>query len=122
MEKSNFELAADEAALIFKKDMSIEIVIPNMKDEETVDFEENQNMFVAMAIAASSDSPLFRQVIGEKLEEMLGGSGGVEDPHDGGVDCDGCQGCSPILMETPPLGDDIPKSTCGPEDSSGEEC
>ena len=72
MEKTTFDLDAHEAALIFKKDFSIELVIPKMDDNEEVDFNENQNIFVAMAMAALADHPLQRQLVGAKLDEMLG--------------------------------------------------
>jgi hypothetical protein len=84
MEKTTFDLEANEAALIFKEDLSIEIVLPSVGDDEKVDVDKNQNIFVAIAIAASADNPMFRHVISNKMDEMLNG------PQAG---CGGCCGC-----------------------------
>lgn len=84
MDKTTFDLEANDAALIFKEDMSIEIVLPKIDDDEKIDVEKNQNMFVAIAIAASADNPMFRHVISNKMDEMLNG------PQAG---CGGCSGC-----------------------------
>ncbi len=71
MDKTTFDLEAEDCAIIFKKDMSSELVLPAISDDETVDFEENQNVFVAMAISASLNDPKFREIVGAKLDEMF---------------------------------------------------
>lgn len=117
MEKNTFDLGAGEAALIFKEDMSVDVILPKMDDTETVDMENNQNMFVAMAIAASTDNPMFRHVISNKLDEML-------NPEDTGAGCGGCGGCGPEIVDVVPeeVAEEVPKCTCGPEDCSCEDC
>ncbi len=71
MDKTTFDLEAEDCAIIFKKDMSSELVLPNITDDETVDFGKNQNVFVAMAISASLNDPKFREIISKKLDEMF---------------------------------------------------
>ena len=71
MDKTTFDLDAEDCAIIFKKDMSSELVLPEIKEDETVDFNENQNVFVAMAISASLNDPAFREIVGKRLDEMF---------------------------------------------------
>ncbi len=102
MEKTNFNLEADEAAIVFHKDMSTELILPKITDDETVDFEEYQNIFIAMAISASMSDPKFRELVGEKLNEMfkvvgssitVGQSSDEKVPSCDPSDCDkGCCG------------------------------
>jgi len=97
MDKETFELGLNDAAIIIKQDMSTEIVIPKMEDEDSITFEENQNVFVALAISAAMSDDNFRAVISAKLDEMF-----TKVEEDGGCDTDspdgpicptGCQGC-----------------------------
>ena len=98
MEKTTFDLDKKEAALIFHQDLSVELVLPKMDDSEEVHFDENQNIFVAMAIASLTDHPAMRQLVGAKLGQMMG----MAEEGCGG----GCGGC-----KTPPeVGDE---SGCG---------
>ena len=46
MDDTTFDLKADSAAIIFHSDMSTELILPKMDDEETVDFDTNQNIFI----------------------------------------------------------------------------
>jgi hypothetical protein len=85
MESTTFDLGPNEAALIFKQDMSIEMVLPKLEDDEEVNFDDNQNIFVAMAIGSLTDNPNFRQLVGGKLNEILGMAGGCS-----GSGCSGC--------------------------------
>jgi hypothetical protein len=94
MESTNFDLEATSAAIIFNKDMSTELVLPKMSDEEVVDFEENQNLFIAMAIASLLDDAGFRNYVSMKLETMFETMDAIRENNKGGCsDCGG--GCCP---------------------------
>ena len=71
MEKTNFELEAEDCVIVFKKDMTTELILPEIADDESIDFKVNQNVFVAMAISASMNDAGFRKIVGEKLDEMF---------------------------------------------------
>ena len=92
MDKNTFELGDNDAAIIFKHDMTTEIILPSMGDDDTVDFEKNQNMFVAIAISGSMSDENFRKIISDKLDVMFTKveeeSCDTEAPS-----CDGCKGC-----------------------------
>ena len=97
MDKNTFELGANDAAIIFKQDMSTEIMLPKMGDEETIDFDTHQNMFIAIAISGAMADDDFRKIIGAKLDTIFtaakeeGATCDVSDDQDPG--CGGCQGC-----------------------------
>jgi len=93
MDKETFELGANDAAIIIKQDMSTEIVIPKMEDEDNITFEENQNVFITLAISAAMSDDDFRALISAKLDEMFTKTDEDAscDPNDPG--CPGCQGC-----------------------------
>jgi len=97
-DESSFELGEEDAAIIFRKDMSVEMVLPNLPEDIEIDYDEYQNFYVTIAIMSSLDNPEFRQVIGKKIDEIL------------------------IDAAEEAAGVDIPKCTCGPEDCSCEEC
>lgn len=71
MDKTNFDLEATSAAILFHQDMSTELILPKMGDEEQVDFEANQNLFIAMAIVSLLDDAGFREYVGTKLNTMF---------------------------------------------------
>ena len=71
MDKTSFDLDANDCAIIFKEDMTTELILPKISDDETVEFETNQNIFVAMAISASMNDDAFRELVSQKLDEML---------------------------------------------------
>lgn len=101
----DFRLDADDAVIVFKKDMSTEIYVPNVGDENAqVNFEEHQHIFVAIAIMAMTNDPDFRELVSRKMDTLFtqenaepcapsscGGCGGgcgpdektEEDPGDG---------------------------------------
>ena len=91
-------LGPEDAAIVFRKDMSVEMILPNLPDDIEIDYEEYQNFYVTIAIMSSLDDPEFRRVIGKKIDEIL--TDAAEEA----------------------AGIDIPKCTCGPEDCSCEEC
>ena len=94
MDKNTFELGDNDAAIIFKQDMSTEIVLPEMEDDEAISFEEHQNMFVAIAISGSMADEAFRKVISAKLDTMFKNTekeASSCDTDDAG--CPGCKGC-----------------------------
>ena len=94
MDKNTFELGDSDAAIIFKQDMSTEIVLPEMANDEAISFEEHQNMFVAIAISGSMGDDDFRKVISAKLDTMFKKTeedAGSCDTDDSG--CPGCKGC-----------------------------
>ena len=102
MDDTTFDLKADSAAFIFHSDMSTELILPKMDDEETVDFDTNQNIFISMAIASLLDDEGFRKYVGTKLETMLETADALREDTDDAVITPNC--------------------TCGPEDCSCEEC
>lgn len=71
MEKTNFELDGKDCALVLKSNMEIEIVLPKFTDDEVVDFDENQNVFVAMAIASLFNDDDFKEMVGERIDDMM---------------------------------------------------
>jgi len=95
MDKNTFELEDNDAAIIIKADMSTEVVLPKMGDDENISFEEHQNVFITLAISGSMGDADFRKIIQNKLDEMFTKTAdecGDESPccpSDGG----GCQGC-----------------------------
>jgi len=98
--KKNFELDDGDAAVIIKADMTTELVIPKMDDDDEINFSENQNIFITLAIGACMGDQDFRKIIQVKLDTMFEK---VEpestEPEDvpecdtDGPDCGGCQGC-----------------------------
>jgi hypothetical protein len=93
----DFELGADDAAIVFKKDMSTDLYVPNGGDENAqVNFEEHQHIFVAIAIMASTNDQEFRTYISRKMDELFTK---VEPTEDAEVcapsSCDSCCGCGP---------------------------
>ena len=101
MDDTTFDLKADSAAIIFHSDMSTELILPKMDDEETVDFDTNQNIFISMAIVSLLDDEGFRKYVGTKLETMLETADALREDTDDAVI--------------------IPNCTCGPEDCSCKE-
>jgi len=93
MDKETFELDANDAAIIIKQDMSTEIVIPKMDDADSINFEENQNIFITLAISGAMGDDDFRAIISAKLDEMFAQVDETAscDPNEPG--CPGCQGC-----------------------------
>lgn len=71
MDKTNFDLDADSAAIIFHKDMSTELILPKMEDNEDVSFDEHRNIFMAIAVAALLDDEDFRKLAQSKIETMF---------------------------------------------------
>ena len=98
MDKTTFDLEADAAAIIFHKNMSSEIVLPDISDEETVDVYENQNMFVAMAILSLLDDEGFRKYVGAKLDDMLKTADNLKEDAVDAEDCPagGCACCDVV--------------------------
>ena len=94
MDKNTFELGDNDAAIIFKQDMSTEIMLPNMGDDETIDFDKHQNIFVAIAISGAMGDDDFRKVIGAKLDAMFTKVEEEKVDEDGcDTDTPGCGGC-----------------------------
>jgi len=111
MPESTFKLDDRDAAIVIKHDMTTEVIIPKLDDAEHVTFEDNQNIFITLAISGAMSDQNFRDVISAKLDEMftkaeedgVGGSGGEsesEDESESECDadqedpgCGGCKGC-----------------------------
>ncbi len=99
MDKETIEIGMNDAAIIIKQDMSTEIIIPKMEDEDNITFEENQNVFITLAISAAMSDDNFRALISAKLDEMFtkveeDGSCDTDSPDSpDSPDCGGCQGC-----------------------------
>ncbi len=100
-EKKNFELDDGDAAVIIKADMTTELVVPKMDDEDEINFGENQNIFITLAIGACMGDDDFREIIQAKLNTMFETMDPPPteppptEPEDApdGPSCDGCQGC-----------------------------
>ena len=92
MEKSDFQLGDMDAAIIFKQDMTTELILPNMSSEDVIDQKENPNLFLVLAISASLQDEEFSKLIYENLNKQM----------------------SEAVI--------VPRCTCGPEDCSCEDC
>ena len=104
MDKNTFELGDNDAAIIFKQDMSTEIMLPNMGDDETIDFEKHQNIFVAIAISGSMGDDDFRKVIGAKLDTMFNKADemkAADEDTSSVCPSSGCAGCDVKHEEDP---------------------
>jgi hypothetical protein len=97
----DFELDAEDAAIVFKKDMSTELYVPNAGDENAqVNFEEHQHIFVAIAIMASTNDQEFRELVSRKMDTLFTKVEPTENAEEcAPSDCGGCCGCGP--EETP---------------------
>jgi hypothetical protein len=71
MDKQTFELGDNDCAIVIKQDMSVEMVLPKMADEDRIDGREHQNVYITMAITASMADKPFKEVINAKLDEMF---------------------------------------------------
>ena len=94
MESRTYELESTSASIIFNQDMTTELMLPKVSDDEVVDFEENQNIFVAIAIASLMDDPQFRTMVGERMNHILSQAdteSGCSGCCSGGCDV-GCEG------------------------------
>lgn len=97
MEKTSFDLEANAAAIVFHSDMGTELILPKMDDEETVDFESNQNIFVAMAVVSLLDDDGFRKYVQTKLETMFETSEALREDNENptsGCPSGGCGSCA----------------------------
>ena len=93
-----FELEDADAAIIIKPDMTTELVIPKMDDDAEIKFDENQNIFITLAIGACMGDDDFRKLIQVKLDSMFENIEPVAaddscDPDEEGPGCGGCKGC-----------------------------
>lgn len=100
MDKKKFELEDGDAAVIIKADMTTELVIPKMDDDDEINFGENQNIFITLAIGACMADDDFREIIQAKLNTMFETvEPAPTEPDDApecdtdGPSCGGCQGC-----------------------------
>jgi hypothetical protein len=108
MDKTTFDLEATDAAMIFHSDMGTELILPKMDDEETVEFDTHQNIFVAMAIVSLLDDDEFRTFVQNKLEVMLETADALKEGDEDTVDVEaeacpagGCSCCSVTHEEDP---------------------
>ena len=69
--ETTFTLADNDCAIIFKQDMSTEMMLPDMGDDEVINFDEHQNMYLALAVVGSMGDEDFRKIISSKLDEMF---------------------------------------------------
>lgn len=92
MNNDEFKLDALDAAIVITKDMSVNMYLPKISDEETVNVDDNQNVFVIMAMMMSLDDPEFREWISKKIDMILAASDAMCTPPEGGCD-GGCCGC-----------------------------
>lgn len=110
MPESTFNLDDKDAAIIIKHDMTTEVIIPKLEDSEHVAFEDNQNIFITLAISGAMGDDNFKELISAKLDEMFkkaeedghgsvtdqedpGGTSGLADDEQEGPSCGGCKGC-----------------------------
>ena len=68
---TTFTLEDDACAIIIKKDMSTEMMLPNMKDDETIEFEDHVNIYVTMAITTGLNDGRLRDPITAIMDEMF---------------------------------------------------
>jgi len=71
MNDRTFELEGKDCAIIIKENMSTEVIIPKLAEDQNVTWEDNQNMFITIAISASMGQADFREVITKKLDEIM---------------------------------------------------
>lgn len=110
MDDNKFDLSKTSAAIIFNQDMSVELMLPKMSDDETIDFDTNQNIFVAMAITSLVDDPDFRRFVGGKMQKMLETADGMRKADEEAPMCspNSCEGgcCGPKGGNEPDEGKD----------------
>ena len=93
MEKTTFDLNATSAAIIINQDMSMEIILPKLDDGEKVDLVENQNIFIAMAIASLADSEEFRKLVSARVDTMLEAASALNEDEENNPPITPCGGC-----------------------------
>lgn len=90
MNNEDFKLESDDAAIIFKKDLTTEMYLPNFDPEAVVDFDDHQNVYIAIAISLALNDDDFREIINHKLGVIFSASEIVSDDMPKG--CTGCGG------------------------------
>ena len=101
-----FELENEDCALVIKKDMTTELVIPKFGDNADITWQENQNMFVAIAIAASMDNPEFMAIVSKRLDEIMAQAGNDKSESCGTEAAPGCGSCCGCGTKEEPTDED----------------
>jgi len=84
-----FELDPEDAAIIMKKDLSFEIILPKMEDDTIIDSDEHKNILAMMALGSLFKEPEFTKQINERIATMLAAMEAMEDEDS---PCGGCPG------------------------------
>jgi hypothetical protein len=87
MNKDNdrYFLGRTDAAIVFHEDMSFEMVLPKMSDDDTVD--SNSNTFFVIALALAMRRPEFMEMVDDQRAMMQ------RQMEEGCSPEDGCPGC-----------------------------
>ena len=88
MANDKFKLEDDDVAIIIKKDMTFELVLPNIDENKGLSPNDQQNIFVGVTIVSSLNDEDFRTMIATKMDRIFPPT----DPPAGcsGGDCGGC--------------------------------
>ena len=94
MDKTTFDLEATSAAIIFNQDMGVELILPKMSEEDVVSIDDNQNIFVAMAIVTLADDPKFREFVSMRMKTMLDTAEALAEDEKNNPPITPCGSCS----------------------------
>ena len=102
MKNNEFKLDAEDVALVIKKDMSTELYLPNLPDDVKLDPNDNQNVFVLIAINLAMRDQKFTEMISEKMDIIFATADMVSEEEEG-------KGCSPTACGECPGCGSFPK-------------
>jgi len=90
---TTFTLEDDACAIIIKKDMSTEMMLPNMSDDAVIEFEDHINIYVTMAIATGLSDGRLKGSITEIMDSMFKKMDEAEQPSCVCGSESTCEGC-----------------------------
>lgn len=104
MNVDEFKLDDTDTALVIKQDMTTEMYLPKLDDNDAVSTEDNQNVYITMAIMLAMNDDDFRALIQKKIN-IIFQSLDTEEADNVDPDpspCPGCPGCAgSYTPETP---------------------
>jgi len=83
-DEKRYYLEKEDAAVVFHNDMSFEMVLPKMGDDDLVDI--NSNTVFVIALALCMRKPEFMKIVDEQR-------GMIAKQMEEGCDAKGCDGC-----------------------------
>ena len=94
----DFEINSEDATITFSKDGTINLFLPKIDGDRTVDPNEDPHVFTAVAIMTLFNDPRLGALIDERISALLNQAEAMES---GGGCCGGCktetpeEGCTP---------------------------